>query len=145
MQTSQNGINFIKQFESFSATPYLCPSKFWTIGWGHVILNYESFTSIDIAQAESLLRKDLRISEDCVNDSVVMPLTQNQFDALVSFVFNVGCEAFNNSTLLRLLNVGKYTDAAEQFLRWNKSKGKVLNGLTRRRQAERQLFLLDLQ
>jgi len=96
---------------------------------------------ITAGQAESLLRKDILWVEKAVNKLVVVPLTQNQFDALSSIVFNIGEGAFSTSTLLRLLNSKDYEGAANQFPRWNKQKGRVLNGLTKRRQEERALFL----
>jgi lysozyme len=96
---------------------------------------------ITAGQAESLLRKDITWVEKAVNKLVVVPLTQNQFDALSSLVFNIGEGGFANSTLLRLLNAGDYEGAANQFLRWNKQKGVTLKGLTKRREEERKLFL----
>lgn len=104
MRASQNAIDLIKEKEDFSAIPYLCPAKKWTIGFGHVILAGEYFTSITQQEAEILLRKDIVIAENCINKAVKVPVSQNQFDALVSFVFNVGCDAFIKSTMLRELN-----------------------------------------
>ena len=92
-------------------------------------------------QAEALLRKDIAWVEDAINTKVVVHLNQNQYDALASLIYNIGAGAFSKSTLLKMLNAGDYKGAAEQFLRWNRQKGKVLNGLTRRRQEERELFL----
>lgn len=94
-------------------------------------------------RADALLSQDVSWAEDSVNDLVRVPLTNNQFSALVSFVFNVGVAAFETSTLLRVLNAKDYQEAANQLLRWTKtkkSKGKVVSGLMRRRQAERGLF-----
>ena len=90
--------------------------------------------------AEALLRHDLEWVESTINKNVKVPLNQNQYDALASFIYNVGAGAFRKSTLLRLLNQGDYTGAAGQFQRWNKAGGKVLRGLTRRRQAEAEKF-----
>jgi lysozyme len=104
MRISQAGLDLIKQHESFSAIPYLCPAKKLTIGFGHVVLPNESFTTITETQALEILRKDVSIAENCINKTVKVPLSQDQFDALVSFVFNVGCNAFLKSTLLRKLN-----------------------------------------
>jgi lysozyme len=91
--------------------------------------------------AEALLIGDLAWVEDAVNDLVKVDINQNQYDALCSFVYNLGKTNFNNSTLLRLLNKGDYQGAADQLPRWNKQKGKVLRGLTIRRKEEQELFL----
>lgn len=134
-------VNIIKKHEGLRLEAYLpTPNDVWTIGYGHTHTTKQGM-KITQAQADKLLYMDLAWAEEAVNTLVKVPLTQNQFDALVSFVFNVGAGAFSKSTLLRFLNMGDYTNAAAQFLRWNRQKGKVLNGLTRRRQEERELFL----
>lgn len=140
MKISQDGLNLIKEFEGFRADAYLCPAGIWTIGYGHTggVAEWQSVTK---QEAEEYLKSDVAFAEDVVNEYVEVELTQHQFDALVCFVFNVGADAFRDSTLLRLLNQGQTEEAAEQFLRWNKAGGKVLTGLTRRREAERELFL----
>ncbi len=140
MEFSDNGIDAIKRFEGFSPVPYPDAQGF-SIGYGHFILPGENLTKIDRAQAETLLRQDARTASDAVNQFVGVPLTQNQFDALVSFAYNVGVTAFKKSTLLRELNAGNYTSAAAQFARWNKSQGATLAALTQRRAAEARLFL----
>lgn len=113
-----------------------------TIGVGHVVKKGESFPgTITKEESRELLRKDVKIAEDAVNNSVKVSLTQDQFDALVSFTFNVGGGALKKSTLLRLLNAGDYQGAADQFPKWRVAGGKVLQGLVNRRQAERQTFL----
>lgn len=104
MITSENGLNLIKQSEQLRLKPYLCPAKDWTVGWGHRIQEGEHFTEITEQEAEELLRKDAAIAENCIHRSVKVPLTQNQFDALVSFIYNVGCFAFLHSTMLKELN-----------------------------------------
>ncbi|EBG9759466.1 lysozyme, partial [Salmonella enterica] len=96
---------------------------------------------IDEATAERLLKTGLVGYENDVSRLVKVKLTQGQFDALVSFAYNLGARTLSTSTLLRKLNAGDYAGAADEFLRWNKAGGKVLNGLTRRREAERALFL----
>lgn len=136
-----HNIDIIKKHEGLRLEAYMpTPNDVWTIGYGHTHTT-EKGMKITAGQAESLLRKDILWVEKAVNKLVVVPLTQNQFDALSSLVFNIGEGAFSTSTLLRLLNAGDYEGAANQFPRWNKQKGRVLNGLTRRRQEERQLFL----
>jgi len=140
LKTGEAGINLIKSHESLSLKAYLCPAGKLTIGWGHTA-GVQPNEAINEEEAETFLRADLASSEQVVNRVVNVPLTQNQFDALSSFCFNVGNGNFETSTLLKLLNEGKYADAAEQFLVWNHSNGHVLDGLTKRREAERELFL----
>jgi GH24 family phage-related lysozyme (muramidase) len=136
-----HNINIIKKHEGLRLEAYLpTPNDVWTIGYGHTHTTKQGM-KITAGQAESLLRKDILWVEKAVNKLVVVPLTQNQFDALSSIVFNIGEGAFSTSTLLRLLNSKDYEGAANQFPRWNKQKGRVLNGLTKRRQEERQLFI----
>ena len=117
MKTSQKGIDLIKQFEGCRLSAYKCPAGVWTIGYGHTY-GVKAGQKISQKQAEEFLKDDLKSFEAAVNNYVKVPLTQNQFDALVSFSFNVGSEALRTSTLLRLLNQGKYEEAAEQFDRW---------------------------
>jgi len=143
LTTGANGLALIKDFEGLRLEKYQDVVGKWTIGYGHLILPTESFPQpITRAQAGDLLRKDLAVSEAGVNKWVSMVLTQNQFDALVSFTFNLGVGNLQSSTLLKLLNQGQLQSAADQFLRWNKAGGKEVAGLTRRRIAERSLFLL---
>lgn len=142
MNISNKGISLIESFEGLRLAKYLDVVGKPTIGYGHLILPSESFPApITEAQAEALLLKDLGISESGVSKSVKVPLNQNQFDALVSFTFNLGVGNLQSSTLLKKLNAGDYAGAADEFLRWNKAGGKEVAGLTRRRAAERSLFL----
>ena len=135
-----HNIDIIKKHEGLRLEAYLpTPNDVWTIGYGHTHTTKQGL-KITEGQAESLLRKDITWVEKAVNTLVVVPLTQNQFDALSSLVFNIGEGAFSSSTLLRLLNAGDYEGAANQFLRWNKQKGVALKGLTKRREEERKLF-----
>lgn len=146
MRTSSKGIDLICYFEGFSAKPYLCPANVPTIGYGatyyadgrKVTMQDKPITQ---AQGKALLAAMLGTYEQGVSKLVKVPLTQNQFDALVSFAYNVGVAAFAKSTLLRKLNNADYKGAADGLLAWNKGGGKVLVGLTRRRQAEKELFL----
>lgn len=134
-------VNIIKKHEGLRLEAYLpTPNDVWTIGYGHTHTTKQGM-KITEDQAEKLLYLDIAWAEEAVKGLVKVPLTQNQFDALVSFVFNVGAGAFAKSTLLRFLNTGDYTNAAAQFLRWNRQKGRILNGLTKRREEERRLFL----
>lgn len=141
MKTSKTGINLIKQFEGTVLKVYKDAVGKDTIGVGHLIKSGESFTTLTQQQAEDLLAKDLIQFEVGVTKAVKVPLKQNQFDALVSFSFNLGIGNLNSSTLLKKLNVGDYQGASSEFERWNKAGGVVLKGLTRRRLAEKELFL----
>lgn len=140
MKTSDSGIALIKHFEGFRRTPYLCAGGKWTVGFGHVIRSFETFSKITEEQAENILKDDLIHAENAVNALITVPLTQNQFDALASLTFNIGRENFLTSTLLKKLNAGDVTGAAAEFKKWRKSAGKVLPGLVRRRAAETALF-----
>jgi len=143
MKTSDNGINFIKSFEGFSAVPYKDIVGVCTWGWGHARKGEESIPAEPLSESDGtkLLCSDLLSREAAVCGMVTVPLNQNQFDALVSFVFNLGERALETSTLLKTLNAGDYAGAAEQILRWNRAGGQPVPGLTRRREAERLLFL----
>ena len=146
LKTSPAGLAIIKKFEGFRSKPYLCPAGVPTIGYGSTYYadgRPVKMTDAPIteAQAQELLQATLAKYEACVNGAVKMPINQNQFDALVSFTYNVGCSAFRNSTLLRQFNQGYTPQAAEQFARWNRGGGKVLAGLVSRRAAERALFV----
>lgn len=139
MNLSQNGIELLKAHEGYSSKAYLCPAGVWTIGYGHTgqVKDGDRCTR---EQAEEWLRQDVHVAEEDVNSLVRAKLSQNQFDALVSFVYNVGHGSFASSTLLRLLNEGRYDLAAAQFPRWVYAGGKQLNGLVARRTDERELF-----
>jgi lysozyme len=139
MKTGPAGLHLIKTFEGLKLNAYKCPAGVWTIGYG-TTKGVKPGQAITAAKAEELLAADLRKFEDTVNTSVAVPITQGQFDALVSLTYNIGSGAFRASTLLRKLNAKDYAGAAEQFPRWNRAGGKVLAGLTRRREAERKLF-----
>ena len=142
MKTSDSGLAFLTREEGEVLHAYKDAVGIATIGVGHVVRSDESFPDgITHEQSLELLRRDVGVAEGAVCRRVSVELTQPQFDALVSFVFNVGTEAFGNSTLLRLLNQGDYAGAADQFLRWDHAGKKVLEGLARRREAERQMFL----
>lgn len=139
-QINQAGLALIKEFEGCRLEAYRCPAGVATIGYGST-QGVKMGMKINQNQAESLLRQDLERFERGIELAVNVPLSDNQFGALVSFAFNVGINAFSRSTLLKVLNQGYYRTAADQFTFWDKADGRVLPGLTRRRQAERTLFL----
>lgn len=145
MQISAKGVALLKGFESCSLRAYLCPASVWTIGygWTGAVDGKKIWPGMKITmeQAEQLLRTGLVEFERTVNRFVSVRLTQNQYDALVSLAYNIGTRAFSTSTLLRKLNAGDVAGAANEFARWNKSGGKELPGLTRRRAVEKELFL----
>lgn len=140
MNISKAFLDKLKQHEKLMLKAYM-PTKndVWTIGYGHTKGVTEGMT-ITEAEAEAFLRSDLEWAEKAVSRNVSVALNQYQFDALVSFVFNIGESNFKKSTLLRELNNGNYEAAAQQFKRWNKQKGKVLKGLTIRRAQEAEHF-----
>jgi lysozyme len=143
LATSGQGIALIKFFEGFAARPYLCPANYWTVGYGHVITHAEkgSFTApLDESAATELLMRDLVRFEQAVRRLVKVALNQQQFDALVSFTFNLGAGALQRSTLRQKLNRGDYAGAAGEFRKWIWAAGRKLPGLIRRRDAEKLLF-----
>lgn len=139
MKTSDRGIQAIEGYEGIRLKAYLDSVNVPTIGVGHT-LGVHMGDVITKEQAEEFLRADLEDAEYAVNKYVLMPINQSQFDALVSFVFNLGSGAFKGSTLLKRLNAGLYQEAANEFLKWNQAGGKVLAGLAARRAAERAMF-----
>jgi lysozyme len=140
MKTSPKGIALIKDFEGLRLGAYYCSAGVLTIGYGHTG-GVKEGDLITEQKAEQLLQDDLKKFENGVLRLVRVPLNQNQFDALVSFAFNLGVGNLGKSTLLKMLNDRDYKGAAGQFVRWNKAGGKELAGLTRRRLAESAMFL----
>jgi len=145
MRISQNGIVLIKKFEGCVLTAYKDIAGVLTIGYGHTGSDVTQGLHISQTRANELLRQDLTNFETGVNDCVKVPLNQNQFDALVSFSFNVGMSALRKSTLLKKLNGKDYTGAANEFDRWVHAGGKVVRGLQNRRDAEQLLFLTPVK
>lgn len=144
---SKHGAEFIAEFEGFSAIPYNDPAGHATIGFGHLIhlgpvtaADNAQWKGFDRARGLILLRKDAERFEQAILDLVDVPLSQNQFDALVSFAYNLGAGALAESTLLKKLNHGNYKAVASQMKRWDKAGGVTLPGLARRRAAEGRLF-----
>ena len=140
MTPSQACIDLIKQFEGCRLEAYKDSVGIATIGYGHVSGVTLGMT-ITQAEADAYLEADLAVAAKCVNNSVRVPLTQGQTDAICSFVFNLGCGALRNSTLLRKLNDGDDEGASLEFGKWNHAGGVVLAGLTARREAEMEQFL----
>ena len=140
MKIGSKGLELIKHFEGCELEAYKCPGGVWTIGYGH-IKGVQEGMKITEMQAEEMLQSELIEYEGYINDLVEVELNQNQFDAMVSWVYNLGGGNLRASTLLKVLNAGNYAGVPEQMLRWNKAGGKVLEGLTRRRQAEADLFV----
>lgn len=157
MIVSEKGINLIKKYEGCKLFAYKCPSGILTIGYGHTGSDVYTGKKITQEEADRLLSTDLKIHGNNVNKLVIVPLTQNQFDALVSLEYNIGYGNFSKSTILKLINQKKYKETANKFLFENpnaktleeKYKGsfvfdnnkKVLQGLVNRRKEEQKLFL----
>jgi lysozyme len=155
MITSKAGIDLIKRYEDCKLVAYPDPKTGgapWTVGWGATGPDIHEGTVWTQQQADDRLQADIAEREDMVNDAVTVPLTQGQFDAMVSIVFNVGQGSTRKdgiirlkdgrpSTLLRLLNAGDYAGCADQFLRWVSPGSNVERGLRRRRTEEREMFL----
>lgn len=146
MKASMNAIKLIQDSEGFRAKPYLCPAGVPTIGYGSTI--YENGTHVKLSDPEiteeravEILFDQLKKYENAVNRYVHVPINQNQFDALVDFAYNAGAGNLQRSTLLRKLNAGDYEGASHEFGRWVYGGGKKLNGLVKRREAERNLFM----
>lgn len=138
-KASAKGIELIKRWEGLRTNAYQCPAKVWTIGYGHT-RGVKPDMMISHQHAEDLLLEDLMEYEEAVRELVKVPLSQGQFDALVSFSFNVGVGALASSTLLRKLNQGQYREAVAELHRWNKAGKTVLPGLVERRNDEHALF-----
>lgn len=140
MKISEKGLNLIKSFEGLELKAYKDSVGVLTIGWGNTGSHVKPGMIISKEQAENLLKQDVSRFERGVSELVKVQLTQNQFDSLVSFSFNLGLANLKSSTLLKKLNASDYSGAANEFLRWNRAGGVVLKGLTRRRQAEKDMF-----
>lgn len=135
MNVSQNGIDLIKRFEGCSLTAYKCPAGVWTIGYGHT-KDVKQGDKITQAKAEEFLKNDLKVYEAKVRSIVKISLTQNQFDALVSFCYNCG-----PANLKKLVSNRNAAQIGNAILLYNKAGGRILNGLVKRRNAEKELFL----
>ncbi len=140
MKISNNGLDLIKHFEGLVLKAYKCPAGVWTIGYGHT-KDVQPGDEWSESTADHMLEVEMEEYEGYINDSVTAPINQDQFDALVSWVYNLGGGNLKASTMLKVLNAGQYEEVPAQMMRWNKAGGKVLEGLTRRRQAEANLFM----
>jgi lysozyme len=138
--TGPNGIALIKRWEGLRLDAYQDSVNVWTIGYGSTT-DVHPDDQVTEAEADLRLKADLRVAEECVNRLAPDLATQNQFDALVSFVFNLGCANLQRSTLLKLIHAEDYSGAAHEFSRWNRAGTMVLSGLTSRRMDVRDLFL----
>lgn len=138
--STRAGLELIKEFEGFRANAYLCPAGVPTIGYGETQGVKLGMTTTE-PEASAKLEKRYDEFEADVLKNVKVTVTENQLGALVSFAYNLGVGNLQRSTLLKLLNAGNYTGAANEFGKWNMAAGKVLPGLVRRREAEKQLFL----
>ena len=144
MKISEEGLDLIRTHEGLELVAYPDPGTGgapWTVGFGHTGSNVFEGLHITEEHADELLRRDVATAERCVNNSVKVSLTQGQFDACCSLVFNIGCGNFRSSTLLRLLNAGDDIGAAGEFAKWTHANGKVLRGLVVRRKAEMDRFI----
>ena len=139
MKLGERGTEILKYFEGCKLTAYQDSVGVWTIGYGHTKGVFDGMT-ITQEEADQMLLTELEEYEGYIEDMVTVPLTQNQFDALVVWIYNLGPTNFKNSTLLKELNAGNYNAAGQEITRWNKAGGKVLAGLVKRREAEAELF-----
>lgn len=140
---SKDGLDLICRFEGFSPVIYICPAGYPTIGYGHLITeaNKEQFLDgVDEDEALELLRQDVGVAERAVLRLISVPLTQGQFDALVSFTFNLGAGALQRSTLRRKVNREEHDDVSAEFMKWVWAGGRKLKGLVKRRKAEGLLY-----
>tara|TARA_A100000172_G_scaffold21007_1_gene11967 strand:- start:1863 stop:2300 length:438 start_codon:yes stop_codon:yes gene_type:complete len=140
MNISKEGLSLIKKFEGCELEAYLCPAGVWTIGYGHT-KDVKEGDKINKEEADYLLQEEMIEYESYINDFVEVPLNQNQFDALCSWVYNLGPTNLKNSTMLKVLNEEKYVDVPQEIKRWNKAGGEVLDGLIKRREAEAKMFV----
>ena len=143
MKVSQDCVELVKHFEGFEDTAYLCPANVWTIGYGRT-RNVKEGDRITEPQAERDLLEELEEFKHQVLNSVKVELKQNELDALTSWTYNLGVGNLNSSTLLKKLNTGDKESVPSEMLRWNKAGGEVLAGLTKRREAEAELWAKEV-
>lgn len=136
---TQEGFDLIKRFEGFSPTIYICPAGYPTVGYGHLVRDHERDRcgqGVTEPEAEDLLRRDVQVAERAVLRLIDVPLTDGQFDALVSFTFNLGSGALQRSTLRRKVNREAHAEVPAQLMRWVWARGRKLKGLIKRRTTE---------
>ncbi len=138
---SDNGLEFIKSFEGFSAVPYLCPARVWTIGYGSTKGVTKDTPPMTQQEASELIAQEVVRYENSVRRLITVPLTQNEYDALVSFTYNLGGGVLQYSTLRMKINRSEKKEAAKEFLKWVYSAKVKSKGLMRRRLSEMELFL----
>ena len=148
MKISSKGLELIKEFEGFSSVAYLCPAKIPTIGYGNTFYSDGRKVKLgeQISKTNALELLELVANKDFADKifpAIKVPVTQNQFDAMCSLAYNIGVGNFSKSTLLKKVNSGDFDGASNEFLKWNKSGGKELLGLTKRRQREYEMFKND--
>ena len=143
MKVSQECIDLVKFFEGFESKAYLCPASVWTIGYGRT-KNVQEGDMVNELQAERDLLEELEEFGKQVQNTVKIDLEQNEFDALTSWTYNLGVGNLQSSTLLKKLNSGDKNSVPSEMVRWNKAAGKVLAGLTRRREAEAKLWAREV-
>jgi len=139
MNISQEGLSLIKKFEGCELKAYRCPADVLTIGYG-ITKNVTEDMEITQQEANEMLAGELIEYTEYINNMVKVALNQSQFDALTAWIYNLGPTNFKDSTLLRVLNEGRYNEVPQEIKRWNKANGQVLNGLIKRREAEALLF-----
>ena len=140
---TEEGLNLIRWFEGFSASPYLCPAGYLTVSYGHLVRNSQAFQQpLTEDEAIKILKIDIVTAERAVLQLISVPLTDGQFDALVSFTFNLGAAALQRSTLRHKINRGEHEDAPAEFMKWVWAGGKKLKGLVSRRTFEAALYQL---
>lgn len=141
---SLRGVALVRQFEGFRACPYKDVAGFWTVGFGHLMKSHEDVNEcLTLEEADRLLRFDIREAENAVNQEVKVPLTQEQYDALVSWTYNLGHDRLRRSTLLKKVNAGDFEAAEAEFHRWVYAGRKKVRGLVVRRKIEAALFGLS--
>ena len=141
MRSSEQAIELIKDFEGLRTSSYMCIAGYKTIGYGHVLVSNDARDSINQMEAEDLLLEDIKKAEKSVLRNIMVELTQGQFDALVSFTFNLGAAALQRSTLRQKINRQEYESVPKEFMRWVYAGGQVIPGLIRRRRAELGLYV----
>jgi len=144
MKTSSDGLELIKEFEGLGLKAYKCPANIWTVAFGHTSAAGEPKVlpgmMVSRDEAEAILRRDVIQYENGVRSQITVSITQGQFDALVSFAYNVGVGAFSKSTLLKKINAEKFDEVPAEFMKWTKGGGRELPGFVRRRRAEVKLW-----